>query len=417
MEFSTLAQVNRRLGDLEELIRIAMAGGGGGGGADVPFSRFKWIDGGTTATGHNGSIAQPYSTISQFLAAIPVSATAGDSQAMIVGAVTPSVAGYVEPLAVPAYRNIEIKAENLNFAGGSSLTGNIAWANVAGTNHAPTTIAFLVLHNVSQTGNITITDDVVVSEVFLINDEWQGLGLTGNITANTTTNFLALNLLNYSVTGTINCGSTANSAAMIATNGIFSGGPITVKSLTAVGCQFAESINFGSAVTAKFTGCQFTGSPVITGGNATTSTVLMDGPSWKSFQENGGTVATGIAMVIGGYSGGAVAGQVLTNANVSVGLNGTGATAGFTGGGNWYSLNAATLTGAHTVTLLTGAGELPGDTILITRVDDTANTYTVINGGVGGGNIAVLPANVKGSCLASFNGVNWVLADGGSDFT
>jgi hypothetical protein len=117
-------------------------------------------------------------------------------------------------------------------------------------------------------------------------------------------------------------------------------------------------------------------------------------------------------LVVGGYLAGAVEGAALAAASTSVALNGTGATAGFTGSnsGNHYATASVTPT---TVTLLT-AGALVGDTMMITRTAVVAANLAVVNGGAGAGTIGTIPTGTKGFVLARFDGTNWVFTSGGS---
>src|SRR5215469_5044777 len=66
--------------------------------ANQPLSRFKFIDGGTLtpAASQNGSDGLPFSTIANFMTSIGVGASAADSQATMVGLLTPSLNGYTE---------------------------------------------------------------------------------------------------------------------------------------------------------------------------------------------------------------------------------------------------------------------------------------------------------------------------------
>jgi hypothetical protein len=76
---------------------------------------------------------------------------------------------------------------------------------------------------------------------------------------------------------------------------------------------------------------------------------------------------------------------------------------------NHYSTSNGTPT---TVTLKTGGGELPGDTILITKTDLGANVLAVKNNAAV--TIGTIPTNERGFVLARFNGSDWVFAEGGS---
>lgn len=70
-------------------------------------------------------------------------------------------------------------------------------------------------------------------------------------------------------------------------------------------------------------------------------------------------------------------------------------------------LPAATLTANHTLTLST-TGAVEGDELLVVRNDATAYTYTLINGGAGAGNVAVMPVSQRAWCRARFDGTNWI---------
>lgn len=84
--------------------------------------------------------------------------------------------------------------------------------------------------------------------------------------------------------------------------------------------------------------------------------------------------------------------------------------------GKWRTLPAATLNAAHALTLGT-TGAVIGDMLHITRLDATANVYTVTNGGVGGGNPAVFPVSKTGSADFYFDGTNWLFYGGGTGLT
>lgn len=81
--------------------------------------------------------------------------------------------------------------------------------------------------------------------------------------------------------------------------------------------------------------------------------------------------------------------------------------------GNWRVLPAATLTTARVLTLGT-TGAVAGDQITITRLDATANTYTIANGGGGGGNLVVMPVSKVNFALCQFDGTDWLLRQAGT---
>lgn len=77
------------------------------------------------------------------------------------------------------------------------------------------------------------------------------------------------------------------------------------------------------------------------------------------------------------------------------------------GGGRWRVLPVATLTANATLTLGT-ANARAGHTIEITRLDLTAYTYAIANGGPGAGTLVTFPVSAGAYFKASFNGTNWV---------
>lgn len=117
-------------------------------------------------------------------------------------------------------------------------------------------------------------------------------------------------------------------------------------------------------------------------------------------------LTTDNVTVIGTSSGGAGQwlavraphrGADLTNADVTLQVSGD----------TWRVLPVATLTGPHTCTLGTTQA-VAGDVVEITRLDVTANTYTIINGGPAAGNLAVFPVSQRAFIKAQFDGTNWV---------
>jgi hypothetical protein len=126
-------------------------------------------------------------------------------------------------------------------------------------------------------------------------------------------------------------------------------------------------------------------------GRAAFALFYFDGTDWSV--EELGTLA----------SAARIAGTALTDAAATI----------LIGGGNWYTLPAATLTTARTVTL--GAtGAALGDEILVSRVDVTGFALTIANGGGGAGNVAVLPGGEQGFVQARFDGTDWKLVAVGS---
>jgi hypothetical protein len=77
-------------------------------------------------------------------------------------------------------------------------------------------------------------------------------------------------------------------------------------------------------------------------------------------------------------------------------------------GGNQYTLPASTLSVTRAKTLST-SGAVTGEVIRIVRLDTTAYTMTVVNGGAGGGTIYTFPASVARVADFRFDGTNWAL--------
>lgn len=70
-------------------------------------------------------------------------------------------------------------------------------------------------------------------------------------------------------------------------------------------------------------------------------------------------------------------------------------------------LPPSTLTANHSL-MLDDEGAIAGDELYIVRNDSTAFTYTIVNGGVGAGNVVVMPASNRAWCRARFDGTDWI---------
>ena len=411
--------------DVESIALIAQAGGGGAGAA--PLSRLAFVDQGTTQTARTGSIAFPFSTVSQFLANIGVGATALDST-VTRGAflVAPPTGSYLEALVIPAFRNVELIGQG--FGGPATavpIVGNVTWANsVAGGGlFPPIPLAQFAIHNINLTGNITVTDDGTVGSVLALSgDELLGaqVAVIGNIVATGATNLQQILLSGINFTGNITSTSNATGAQVSLLNSQITGtGVITAKTLIAQNTTFsAMTLTVPSTAAPSFKNTTFGvgTAPSITGAAGTVAT--FDGDSWQSFLEAGGTVTNVVVLVAGGSQAALVQNTTsLGNADVSVSLNGTGASAGLTTGGNFYRETTA-LTGPHIVTVKTGGGELTGDTLDIVKTDTAAQTYTVKNNA--GTTLAICPVGSKCWFRVQFNTVvagDWGLVGGGAGFT
>lgn len=78
------------------------------------------------------------------------------------------------------------------------------------------------------------------------------------------------------------------------------------------------------------------------------------------------------------------------------------------GAGTWRKLPASTLSANRNLTLGT-TGAVAGDQITITRLDATANTFAIINGGAGAGTLFTMPASKVNFVVCQFDGTNWFL--------
>lgn len=389
------------------------AGAAGSSSSGNPLSRQRFIDGDTESAGP-GAAAAPFATIADFIASRTNDSIA-DATANYVGWVMPTLAGYVEDVAFPPYVSTELRADSLTLIGGASaaITGNLTWANIAGANAAVS--AVVSSHNVSVSGSFTVTDDggAPSSAVVFSGDELgtSSASLAGGFVSSACTKLAEVLFSNAAVAG-INTG-TASTSAVVVLHGSALGGDLSAKSLLCTDSIIAaDLITLGVSGSATFlkTLFQAGSAPVLTAvGGAT-----FDGTSWESFINAGGTRASGtFALAIGGYSGAPINGADFSAASTNVSLNGTGATAGFTGAnsGNHYTTSSATPT---TLTLKTGGGELNNDTILITKTNLGANAIAIHNNA--GATIATIPANSRGFVLAQFtNAANdWIFVQGGS---
>ena len=69
---------------------------------------------------------------------------------------------------------------------------------------------------------------------------------------------------------------------------------------------------------------------------------------------------------------------------------------------------AATRGASGTLTRAT-LGAAAGDVVTVTRLDTTAFTVAVVNGGVGAGTLVTLPVSVAAFADCEFDGTNWAL--------
>lgn len=96
-------------------------------------------------------------------------------------------------------------------------------------------------------------------------------------------------------------------------------------------------------------------------------------------------------------------GAALTDANVTITVD----------QGIVRRLPAATLSTGRTITLGT-TNAILGDRITVSRLDVSANTLAVANGGPGAGTLATLPVSQVGFVTSQFDGTNWLFVEGGT---
>jgi hypothetical protein len=388
--------------------------GGGSGASIVPLTRYRFIDGGTVQGGLDGSVAEPYKTASQFLAAFATSSSVADANALVVGKVTPSQAGYAEPLAIPPYRNTELRSDGQP----QTITGNVTWVNEAGAGtHPPSPLATATLHNINLVGNITITDDGSVPSTFALTADEFLLSVvgTGTITATGATALAAFEISGLVWSGAVNLGTGTTSAQLaLSVGGV--GGAIHAKSIIGVFSTFGNNITVGGTAgssSAAFSSCAFANSPVLTGPAG--AFAQFDGVSWRNFLSAGGTVVGLIVTVVGGYDGGPVQGANIGDVAATLSENGTGAGA-WAGGGNVYFQNTA-ITGNHVIQFLLGGGEKVGDTMRVVRTVTDANGFHLTFEDDTGATIGTLASANRGYFEVRYNGTHWVMTGGGGGLT
>lgn len=115
-----------------------------------------------------------------------------------------------------------------------------------------------------------------------------------------------------------------------------------------------------------------------------------------------------------GRSANALAARLHKNTCEEKGTNLTDANATiYVTGSRWRVMPAATLSASRTITLGTTGAAL-NDQICITRLDATANTMPIVNGGAGAGTLVTLPASKVNFVVCQFDGTNWALRQVGT---
>lgn len=395
-----------------------------------PLTRVRYVDGGGLATSApTGSIEYPYVTIPTALAGIGVPTSASDAnQTMLVRIAPSTIAAYTANPAFPSYRNLKVWSDGVGGQIGTIITGNATWANTAASGGTAGSSAQLALHDIFISGTLTVTDDATVAGNLLITGSEGNFSSGGATTAGLGGALIATgatDLTRITCVGVVMAAITSTASASGANINLEDSqvGSVTGAALLARRTSFiAATITVNTGSTMSFQQCTFTASATLVAGAA--GVITMDGPSWASFLEAGGTVTSGIVLIVGGSQAGLVrspptaasgGSTSLGDASVSISLNGTGATAGFTGGGNLYEAKS-TLTASRTITIKTGGGEQNGDTIDIVRSSVTGAFTLVVNNNAGTG-IGTIAASSRGFLRAQFNTTianDWGMVAGGS---
>lgn len=380
----------------------------------VPLVKAKYIDALTSVplAQQDGFIGAPFSTIAQWLGAIPVATSAADAaipQEALLSPASYAPGGTTTIGGTNAARVIELRSTGIEVP----VTTNIAWANTGLGAQPQSAISVLSLHNVPIVGNITITDDgsfTGQSQLAISSDDSPTPArlLVGNIVATGAARLNNVFLLHAAIVGTITTATAGAVLPQVNANGCGFSASITTGLFNAFQCFFAfapQTVTTGDGNVSTIVQTIFT-QPVTLSNTpaAANAFYLFDGPSFASWKNAGGLVNTlkTSVLVLGGYGGGDAPGALLTDANVTVSFDGVGATAGFTNGGNHYVMGGAVMTASRTVTLSTHnasapSGNLaPGDTMLIECQDTRGPTrlLTVVDA-FSGSTLAVLGGSVS----------------------
>jgi hypothetical protein len=416
------------------------------GGNFGPLARTRWIDGNTAVPSvqQTGTEGAPYSSPEVFLNTLePQPASLDDAQTSWVGLISPTATDvWTEPQnwTIPPGRSVVIR--NLTPPGivasaghlavpppeCASFTAAITWTNTETTNPAfnpPSSV--LTLDNITLLAGSTLvlTDGAGAAPSALVLSGIDGF-YDAAVNVSGASNFKLISVIN----ATANLAMTGTAFALQVTGGTWSAAGLSCTSIFAdnasiadtganltttgaqsyIGCNInANGLKTTGASAMTFEDCVFARAVAIT---ATTAgaIVTFDGPSWSSFLSNGGTVAAGTVVVVtGGFLQGVVPGANIASpggAAASLSINGTGATAAFASGGNWYTVT--TLAANTTITLLDTGGAVAGTTLAITRTDASAFSLTVADAGTG--NLVTIASGL-GDVILRFNGTNWKLVE------
>jgi hypothetical protein len=405
---------------------------GSGSSGNAPLTRFRWIDGNTTVApaSQNGSESFPYKTPTIFLATLGAPSSVDDANTMYVGDITPAASDVygTETWIIPGSRNISLRSmretgPDTTPQGDTFNSPTITWANTAAGANTPVG-ALLAFYNLNLLiSTIRITDGVGSAPSTLVFAGDSG-DYTGTLNVSGASNFVGLEVQGgFAVFIVTNPLSGPTFGLNVSGGGTWSSANLTCLSVTATDATVIDSGTLTTTGAQNYTNCtvQCAGITAGSGGisfkNCTfsrvtvtdaTGNITFDGDSWANFIAVGGTIAAStIVVVTGGFLQGVVPGNTISNpvgAALTLSITGSGASAGYTTGGNWYvvtSLNANT-----TITLADNT--LPGTTICITRTDASAFSLTVAD--AGSGNLVTIASGL-GDVILRYNGTNWTLVE------
>jgi hypothetical protein len=399
------------------------------GGGAVPLARFRWIDGNTLvpAAFQNGTESAPYSSPEAWLATLGDPTSADDAATFEVGSIAPTAADVWDPdpqtWTIPPCRSIQITSTNFpaapTFTGPVMMTGlTVNWAN--GVTAFIPSQALLVFEALAiNEMAMTVTDGPGSCQSALLLKDGELLNSTLNVSG--ATNFSALLVENNDTQLVVTSGASptwklglSNDVNWVSTN-------LSCGSVQAVsGCSVLDTVAITTTTTQTYDDCQidspslvatqftfyrtrFEEATALSGAPGTVAT--FDGQSWLTFIAQGGSYSANVVVVVvGGYLAGPVPGAAINNpagGAVSLSITGAGATAGYTQGGNWYTVKSLAVN--TTITLLDSGPA--AQTLRITRTDDSGNTLTVLDAGTGA--LASIPAG--GGATLYYTGTAWVL--------
>jgi len=403
--------------------------GGGGGAPNLPLARLRWIDGNTAVPPlmQTGTESAPYQSPQAWLASLGPPTSTDDANTLELGILSPTAPDVWNPnpqtWVIPPSRNIQIQSFEQTEVTNDFSPLTITWANtpLEGVSLSSLSLVGLNLSGVDMT--VTDVAGAPPSTINLIGTNASGTfigsidltGAAGFQTLSLSSMFFDGDILSgvaptwtLSLEGTTTWDSTDLSCGFIV---VFPGGTSISDTVALTTTQTQDyggasistpAIQAGGTVT-FYNGCSFIQATTLTAPRA-----VFDGPSWASFREAGGIVSpTTVVMVVGGFLAGQVPGAAIATPpgnSVSLALDGAGASAGFTQGGNWYKVTALAPSIVTTVTLLDNAN--PGDTICLTRTDATAKaTLAVADQGAG----VFVSLIGPGSIVAEYDGTAWII--------